>query len=574
MNRREIADHLCAKGFVAELTEEGNQLEVAISLAGEEIELLHVFPAQLVGMPRFLLRNAARFGHLAHVELSRDHPHGSVCVNDPDSLSINYDVPRLVYEESLKRHLALLGRGLNDPEWNRSELLREFRSHWDVLARHAKTDTTKLYIAYDPSSGDECQVKGPEPKFKFGINAHSVALGSTQYRDDELGSFRRELRWDKRAADGKTIVLQFDSIAPAPVVAADLAHWFYDSIGGLAPKSQDTWTRAKRVSSRVFWVICTAIIREDRVWFALRFSASTKAKCPRSSDECADWKIDPIPVRGLDRDSIVPRGGGQTALSGKSVLLVGCGSVGSELAHRLASLGIGHLTLSDPDVFSQDNLYRHTLSIDSLEFPKTFSLAIDLRRKYPWIRVNDQFLRLNDWKDSGVLSTFDLVVVAIGAPTIERQFAQFVAEHDIEVPTLYTWLEAFGVGGHAIVSLPRQRGCLFCAYVDPADFSRGLASNLNFLQPNQDVTRSQGGCGNLFLPYSAIASGHTANIAGDLAIRCLSGQLAESAKVSWRGDCTEAVAQGLDVTFRYRRFEESLKILPLYHPECGDCGGS
>ncbi|UOH74192.1 hypothetical protein MOW08_10115 [Acinetobacter schindleri] len=54
----------------------------------------------------------------------------SICVNVPDSVSINYEVPELAFEESLKRHIALLEQCLSDPKWNEKELLREFLAGW------------------------------------------------------------------------------------------------------------------------------------------------------------------------------------------------------------------------------------------------------------------------------------------------------------------------------------------------------------------------------------------------------------------------------------------------------------
>ena len=63
--------------------------------------------------------------------------------------------------------------------------------------------------------------------------------------------------------------------------------------------------------------------------------------------------------------SLIPRGGGSMDLTDKSVLLVGCGSVGSEVALRLTSAGVGRLTVSDPDRLSEENLYRHTLSVNA-----------------------------------------------------------------------------------------------------------------------------------------------------------------------------------------------------------------
>ena len=56
-------------------------------------------------------------------------------------------------------------------------------------------------------------------------------------------------------------------------------------------------------------------------------------------------------VRLFNKERVMPRSGAIQELQNKKVLLVGCGSVGSQIANQLASTGIGHITLSDPRHF-------------------------------------------------------------------------------------------------------------------------------------------------------------------------------------------------------------------------------
>ncbi len=54
-------------------------------------------------------------------------------------------------------------------------------------------------------------------------------------------------------------------------------------------------------------------------------------------------------------------GAGQVALTGKHVVLVGCGGIGSPALQYLAAAGIGKLTLIDDDVVEASNLQRQTI---------------------------------------------------------------------------------------------------------------------------------------------------------------------------------------------------------------------
>ena len=252
---------------------------------------------------------------------------------------------------------------------------------------------------------------------------------------------------------------------------------------------------------------------------------------------------------------------------------MGCGSVGSELALRLTSAGVGRLTVSDPDTFSEENLYRHVLSVRDIGRFKTGALAREMALRHPWVEVTSWYKRLEELRDPEVLRPFDLVVIAIGSPTVERIFAEYCRQEALGVPVMNCWLEGYGIGGHVILVMPGAKGCWHCAYLDPKTLTRGLTSNLNFLKPGQVAMRNHGGCGTQFLPYSGIAAGCTATMAADLAVRFLAGEVAMSSKVSWKGGDAEAMRASLEVTWRYRRFGESLRILPLHDENCDLCGG-
>ena len=119
-----------------------------------------------------------------------------------------------------------------------------------------------------------------------------------------------------------------------------------------------------------------------------------------------------------------------------------------------------------------------------------------MQEKYPWINIKPVNGCLLDFRNVSILNSFDLVIIAIGSPTKERLFHDYCIKNDVETAVINTWTEGYGVGGHAVLDIPEQKGCLRCAYVDNENLCRGLVSNLNFLKPNQDLTRNLSGCGN------------------------------------------------------------------------------
>lgn len=273
----------------------------------------------------------------------------------------------------------------------------------------------------------------------------------------------------------------------------------------------------------------------------------------------------------FNQENVVQRGGGSTALADKKVVVVGIGSVGSEIVHKLAAAGIRHLHLIDQETYQIDNLHRHMLPQAYIDMPKSMGMVYQCHAQYPWSNASYSYETLVEFSQKYTLDSYDLIVIAIGNPTHERFFKQYLLENNIDITTLNCWLEGYGIGGHAVLDVSGAKGCLLCAYVDLANDARGLQSNLNFIEANQDVMKSIAGCGNQFISYGAASSAQTAAMASSLAIRYLEGKQTDSCKVSWKGDDDDAQAENIKLTHRYYHFKESLKKLPLFNEGCDVC---
>ncbi|MEE9446027.1 MAG: ThiF family adenylyltransferase [Cocleimonas sp.] len=193
-------------------------------------------------------------------------------------------------------------------------------------------------------------------------------------------------------------------------------------------------------------------------------------------DNTKKWEITPLRVRVFNKERMMPRSGASIDLSKKSILLIGCGSVGGEIAYKLGATGIGRLSMYDPDLYSLDNLYRHVLEPGFQGFNKAQALSFQLKAKYPWIQSEYGTDKLLNLKKKTLLSPFDLIIIAIESPTHERIFHDYLINNEIQTPVINTWLEGYGVGGHATLDIPDSKGCLRCAYVDNNTLTRGLSS--------------------------------------------------------------------------------------------------
>ena len=570
MNREHISSCLVRAGYTTELAADESTLTLAFDVGERQITLAHTFPDDLLCTPKFRLASGYD-GKLAHVGVERNGEPGEVCIGDPGSTAVNTNCPERVYLETVQEHVKLLTRLIEDPEYNRTEQLREFDAHWMILCRNASGGLDELFVAWDGYKVEGLQVRPPRATSGSDLRKTYFAIANGQ----QPMSVCEIAEWANRQTVGKALGVRLCSVEPAPATREELMAWYFRTIGQVDSAGRRECRRLHKKRGCNYWLVFSAPIPDGDTMFALHWHSRSASPLPSSHEEAeaGRWTVTPYRVRSLSRGSLVPRGGGSLDLRNKSVLLVGCGSVGSELALQLTSAGVGQLTVSDPDTFSEENLYRHVLSVKDIGQYKTKMLAREIVQRHPWVEVTPWKKRLEDLRDSEILQPFDLVVIAIGSPTVERVFAEYCRQEALGLPVVNCWLEGFGIGGHAILAIPGTKGCWHCAYVDPNTLTRGLTSNLNFLEPGQVVMRNQGGCGTQFLPYSGIAANCTATMAADLAVRCLAGDVATSSKVSWRGGYEEAMGASLEVTWRYRHFAESLRILPLHDGNCDLCGG-
>ena len=146
-------------------------------------------------------------------------------------------------------------------------------------------------------------------------------------------------------------------------------------------------------------------------------------------------------------------------LTGKSVAVVGCGSLGAKIAASLARSGVGKFVLVDDDVLRPGNLVRHELDWMSVGRHKADALAERLRLLNACVKVDVRRHRLGGQESNGALdgavsrlARCDLIVDA----TADSHAFNYAAAAAAEGRGAMIWAEVFGGGFGGLVarSLP------------------------------------------------------------------------------------------------------------------------
>jgi hypothetical protein len=162
---------------------------------------------------------------------------------------------------------------------------------------------------------------------------------------------------------------------------------------------------------------------------------------------------------------------GESALAGKRVGLVGCGSLGSAIAVELARAGVGGFLLADPGYMDVTNVSRHACGIVDVGRPKALALGelLGQRAASATPIVSD----LADADSLAALSRTDLLVVATDSPRVQFQMNEFALDH--ELPAVFPQAYERACGGEVFVLTPGQGPCLYCATGFRAEVAGGLS---------------------------------------------------------------------------------------------------
>ena len=494
---------------------------------------------------------------------------GYVCYVASEGLLLDRRDPVAIVAEAIRRTAVLLADGASGA--NRFDFVDEFESYWSRLPGGVSilslldpgTEVRKV-VRMSPAKGMAWLVGSPEDRVAFSngrtSSADKLTIQNAVYLPLAPGSLVLPPRSDRpmwSAAEAREALLPNLSTENLALLRA---------LTRKRSKSQeDVFVAVPRPSS-------------GSVVFGMRFDGCGELH-PLVEGATAE-RVTPLQLARLEKSYIVPRGGGEVGLSGKRVLIVGCGSVGGYLAFELVRAGVLDLTTLDPDTLSMENTFRHVLGWKHLGKNKAEALKTEIEETFPYVRVRAFATRLEQAlrEETLDLPSFDLAICALGNPTVELAFDEHLhRQPGQQRPAVYTWLEPFGIGGHAVSTGNGSRGgCFACLYTSPIAGKDELNNRAAFAVPNpgRPFARDLSGCGSLHTPYGSLDAMRTAALAAGLAVDILSGREQGNPLRSWKGNPTAYQAAGFEVSPRFTMSEEQLHDSRYSHQtaRCPVCG--
>lgn len=492
---------------------------------------------------------------LAHVS----YP-GVICIDDGQGLSLDPGRPAEIVAHTVLKAYDLLERSASDATIGYMEFFNELEGYWLHLPGALRS---RAYFEVD---GNSRMVKG---------FVNSNLRESKWYFVERDG----ELPWDvghNKLEGQRALYVQVDALGLPPANPDKLTTAFVEEVHQrLSPEQLKLWDQlvgpSKNSPKRLALLVSVPRQAGGRSLVGVAFGAHRGAVDKKAP-------VTPLTMRRHTPNYMRERGGASLDLLGMHVAVLGAGAIGCVVVDTLAAAGVGKLTVVDHDEYSEDNVFRHLLEPLYIDVDKPLGLKLALERRYPGVGITPVCTTAQKWLKTADLSKYDGIVLAFGAPSIERSFSRVLKDELFDIPVIFTWLEALDLGGHSVLMWTKGEGCLDCAYRDD-EGQPSQVSRTSFLEPNQPVTRNLTGCTGAFVPFGPIQARRTGLLAAEhilsTMIAVAAGAVArEPSYRFWVGEGRAAAQHGLHTT---PWFQAARMTLPdeatrrVFGRACGHC---
>ncbi|MGB0681468.1 MAG: ThiF family adenylyltransferase [Magnetovibrionaceae bacterium] len=439
----------------------------SLEVAGSSLPVsLIIRDLNLVALPTVLIQDLDALP-------ARNHPHidpttGFLCYADSRSIVLDRYLPG----QMVLRCLEIAEEALNDIVSGKldSDFPDEFSAYWDGEA-----------VLVDLPEGFSGEAMLRLLRLQEG---HTSNFFYTDRR--RLTPWHREnlsVPDPKGASPPKVEVLVLEEPILVPLAStwppetlADVLDWLESSHRGLSKKYLSALFK-KRSELRLvafhapngFFVIGVSVPKHYRTPEFLEHR-------PESLNRILRKQKASIPVtryfgKRLDKRFLYQRNlGKMQGLKDKSVLLIGCGTIGSFLSQMLVQAGVGSsdgkkLTLVDHDILKAPNIGRHLLGMPYIDRNKAEACKEHLQAHHP--EANVKAVSAEIFQAMHLFYRHDIVIDATGEEALSCAINEELIGMGADAPPiLHLWLEGNGAVGRGLFFEVGEGACYKCLRPD------------------------------------------------------------------------------------------------------------
>lgn len=468
---------------------------------------------------------------------------GSLCYFAKNSVVLNRYDPVSAIEQCLSQAQMVLSSTKSDHEVNAREVLAEFPNYWcDVQSPYglirSEENTSSLLV--------------------FNIVSDTSPIKSIICNSEELAAsyFNSWVKDVKPKCIGECMVLSVNTPPPIkdislPTNVKELLHWLDRWSHALYQRFNNVLERNEKILS-INYLLCLLQYPGGEIAFSFKNAASflmhkynsspyvnrtslsaskyaAKAYRQHIHAHGKNMELSRWVFHELSPEFIHGRNIEHPSLSGKKVLVIGCGAIGGHLANQLAALGAGsgggQMVLQDNDKLATENIGRHLLGIQNLFEKKSTAVANYLKSHFPASEFVSKTERFTGNKN---LKEFDLIVDATGDEAFARFLNALRIEYKKSLPVLHVWVKGNGECVQGILC-DGIGACYHCLRLDNQD-----RFDKERFEVSEGPTRLAHKACSTFTPYAITAAVSAATLATEMIVDWLQGNPSPRWRTSYR----------------------------------------
>lgn len=541
--RADAAVELAGRGYVQNEHDWSGQIVVGDHKVSARVALPDDFPDALphVRVTRSLLPR-----RIPHVEAD-----GKICLAPESGVLLDSSRPGAIVADSLIRAAASISAGLSGS--NEQDFLSEFLAYWNHGA------SVLLHSVCNADDGSRVVYAFRVKRVGSQADLKVIADSETSARiwSNRLGA--------SLVPEGEAFFARLESAFPPPDFDArlsvrEIVRIIRERAGG-STGALDRWLQTSTLPATL--ILSVPLPAGSRAMAGIRLPAPRKVPGFRTGHAPRNWQLicgahlaaERLKVDRVDPAFLLPRGGAPISLSDCTVVIAGCGSVGSRIAEHLAMLGVGKLRLVDHERLEPANVHRHVLGMDVIGANKAAALKTKLQLRFPHLAVVHCAKRVEEIliAETEFITETDLAVFALGDDTLGRRIDGLLHSHGTR--RIHAWVEPIGIGQHVLaMANPAAPGCFECIFERTDEGA--LTNRAAFAEAGQDFQRSLAGCAGKFTPFSSIDADRAAIEAAELSGRILGGDAPENVLISRLGRRDPFLRAGFNLSPRASLFVE------------------
>lgn len=191
-------------------------------------------------------------------------------------------------------------------------------------------------------------------------------------------------------------------------------------------------------------------------------------------------------------------GQGKSAITNNPVIIIGGGSIGSNLASYLQVAGVTNFIVIDPQMLEFENLGRHTGHFNQVIFGKAKVIQTNLYDKFPLTKcqaIRNNYIREMQDNEKIFLDS-DLIIDTTGDATSQVGLLKWLKQSEYNKNIVFCGVEPFMTMGHILVANRQNADYIINRYDD------NYLYKLRFL--DKPLSKKEAGCVPYYFEYGGL----------------------------------------------------------------------